>query len=437
MKVDMKILLVDDNRDALNWGCRATSISLAHMLRSRFRINAIIDKKTVDGKIAIGSRLLERKYFSTLRDIIVSKSPNMLTSILGIKPDFISKNPRESSQNLVKYRHVNKRLKTIYDKVKSSDLIVINGEGSMIFTRSARRDLLFQLMIIDLATRYFGKPVFYVNAMVSDCPIHGRNEETLRTAMNSLAKCSGVSVRDFRSLELVRSVASDVNCTFIPDALFSWYNYFSDNKTLLPSNGDFVIPYPEEEKYFGKFNFSDPYICVGGSSLAACDLKNAVPYYANLVKRTKDLGLNVYLVQTCTGDTFLHKVADLTDTPIVPVQVPILMGGAILANARLFISGRYHPSIFASLGGTPCIFLGSNSHKTLSLQQVLEYDDLKEFPAIPENDACEEIFDMAKDILCNRNQLSKRILEVVKKRYDESKRVVELLKTTKASRWVV
>ena len=56
------------------------------------------------------------------------------------------------------------------------------------------------------------------------------------------------------------------------------------------------------------------------------------------------------------------------------VALRLIVGGAVLAHARLFISGRYHPSILASLGGTPCIFLATHAHKMGSLSRLLKYD---------------------------------------------------------------
>jgi hypothetical protein len=37
----------------------------------------------------------------------------------------------------------------------------------------------------------------------------------------------------------------------------------------------------------------------------------------------------------------------------------------------------------ASLGGTPCAFMGSNSHKILALQQMLGYPDAREHSPWP------------------------------------------------------
>jgi hypothetical protein len=68
-----KLLLVDDNRDSHNWGCRATSIALNQLLSKHFLINDIIEKKTadaphliskilkIDPRLSIYLRLLEKK----------------------------------------------------------------------------------------------------------------------------------------------------------------------------------------------------------------------------------------------------------------------------------------------------------------------------------------------------------------------------------------
>ena len=91
------------------------------------------------------------------------------------------------------------------------------------------------------------------------------------------------------------------------------------------------------------------------------------------------------------------------------MEFPILAVAKILANARVFISGRYHPSILASLGGTPCLLMGSNSHKTISLQYLLEYDNPIEFSVLPDKDECNKILDLAEEKLSNGNGLREKI----------------------------
>ena len=414
----MDILLVDDNRDIPNWGCRATSISLHQLLSQENSIKATIDKRTVNQrKPPIYIPRWKRKYLSKLTDLLK----------VEFKENFLSEDPAKSLRQFLKLKQKNQTLKSIYEKSLSADIVVINGEGSMIFTTPPRKDLQFQLMMIELAS-FLDKPVYYVNAMVSDCPVSGRNELTFQVVIKTLLKCQGISLRDNYSYEMIKDHVSDVNCKMIPDALFSWQErYKFGEKNYLPDNGDFIIPFSELDKYLGKLDFSQPYICIGGSSLAACNQAKAILAYQKLVETIKQLGLNVYLVTTCNGDRFLEKISELIKVPIVPVHVPILMGASVLANARLFISGRYHPSILASLGGTPCIFLGSNSHKTRSLQIVLEYENIREFNVFPKAEECEEILYLAKDLIGQGDSLRQSIKEVVSKRAEESRKVIELI----------
>jgi polysaccharide pyruvyl transferase WcaK-like protein len=110
------------------------------------------------------------------------------------------------------------------------------------------------------------------------------------------------------------------------------------------------------------------------------------------------------------------------------VDAPILMCGAVLAHARLFISGRYHPSIFASLGGTPCIFMGSHAHKMDSLSQVLQYDHHRLFDAFPSESDIAEIVSIAGKYLSQGEILRTRIRQVAKLRCDEATRLPAFLK---------
>lgn len=419
-----KILLVDDNRDVLNWGCRATSISLSQVLSEKYPIIDIINKQTVDGPQLISKIVpINEKYliyFNYIDNVLHTK----ITSKVFFIKDFIEKNPEKSLRTFLKYKDNYKNLRIIYSKVKSADIIVINGEGSMIFTTPARRDLLFQLFIIELSV-HLKKQVFYVNSIVSDCPLYGRNNETVHFARKTLSKCNYVTVRDPESYKILKEIHPELNFKYVPDALFKWVNYYNIELYKMLNYPDFIVSSPENN--IGKLNFVEPYICIGGSSLAAWYENGAVPTYVNLVNKVKELGLKVYIIQTCNGDSFLHQVSEMTNIPLIPISTPILSGGAILANAELFISGRYHPSILASLGGTPCIFLSSNSHKTKSLQKVLEYKEIIEFPALPNEDDCDKIISVAKSILADSPNIRERIKKIVLQREKEVNDLITII----------
>src|SRR5208337_1599004 len=146
--------------------------------------------------------------------------------------------------------------------------------------------------------------------------------------------------------------------------------------------------------------------------LAGSQPDRAIRCYSQLVDEVSQLGYRVYLTENDWPDLFLERVARGKNVAIVPVNAPILMCGAVLANARLFISGRYHPSILASLGGTPCIFMGSHAHKMSSLSRVLEYDVQREFNAFPNDSEIAEILSTARNYLDQGETLRARIRQV-------------------------
>ena len=287
--------------------------------------------------------------------------------------DFIAEDPAVSIDNLLAHKHRHPALARIYDQATEADLLVLDGDGDIIFSTPPRRQTLFLLAMIELGIR-LKKPVFLVNSMISDCPLTGRNNTTLAAARRLLAQCRAVSLRDPESLEYVQKEMPETNSSFIPDSLFAWFPLYASGSSHPPLNGDFLLPHPEKDEYWGKLDFSQPYICIGGGALAASQPDRSVQCYARLVDAIRQLGYRVYLTENDLPDSFLQRVAREKDVGIVPVDAPILLCGAVLAHARLFISGRYHPSIFASLGGTPCIFLASHAHKMGSLSRVLEYD---------------------------------------------------------------
>ena len=97
-----------------------------------------------------------------------------------------------------------------------------------------------------------------------------------------------------------------------------------------------------------------------------------------------------------------------------------MMAGAILANARVFISGRFHAAIFASLGGTPCVFLEAHSHKMASLQRTLEYANPKQFSALPEHHDIAQIVALTEQYLREGPSLREKIKAVVAMRCEEA-----------------
>ena len=137
---------------------------------------------------------------------------------------------------------------------------------------------------------------------------------------------------------------------------------------------------------------------------------------------------NVFLVDVCEGDAFLNEVSKITKTPIISIDTPILSAAKILANARVFISGRYHPAILSSLGGTPCVFLSSNSNKTRSVQELLQYDPIQEFSVLPNEEERKEIIKIVRKKIEEGEKLRESIKSRCLELSNQTLRQKELLK---------
>jgi exopolysaccharide biosynthesis predicted pyruvyltransferase EpsI len=131
---------------------------------------------------------------------------------------------------------------------------------------------------------------------------------------------------------------------------------------------------------FGSIDFGKPYVLISDSSA----YKNNDEYlqvgkqFARLVGKLIKEGLNIFFINTGTK-TILKYAANITRTQIIPCDINILQATAILGSAQVLISGRFHPSIMASLGGTPCIMMTSNSHKSMAF-----VDYFRDIPGVPQ-----------------------------------------------------
>lgn len=362
------VLLVCDNRDVPNWGCRATSIALDAMLDARWGVTARIGRKEVLHK--------ESRFSSFSRNAGAMKR-NPITAAfhasLVHRSDYVTGDISACAELVLKQSGRNAFFASLVERIQQADMVVVNGEGSMIFKPVERRDLRFQLLCLELGRR-LAKPTFYVNAMISDYPGAPRPHATWMKCKAQLSACQGVQVRDLKSLELLETMDLATRTLALPDALFSLAGsrfIGGEHPADLPNH--MLAPFPENPERL-EWMFGQPYICVSGSSYfrSQAGFAETRPFFLGLAETIRRHGRKPVFVATCTGDKFLEPLAREAGALFVPVETNVFIGAAILGSADAFISGRYHPTILATLGGTPCVALESNSHKMASLQLWLD-----------------------------------------------------------------
>jgi len=428
-----KVFFIGDNRNSANWG-RSASIAMDQLLSRSFQISGRLTNEMFDlhsAEAGYVGTLAPARYYPHFRYSLERRWRWPFRWYMSVERlfgarDFITEDPVESVDNLVSQKHRYPTLADIYNQAVDADMLVVDGDGDIIFSTPPRRVTLFLLAMIELGIR-LKKPVFLVNSMISDCSLTGRNKKTLATAKGLLEQCRAVALRDSESLEYVQKEMPGANANLIPDSLFAWQDLYATDDSYPPLNGDFLLPHPEKQEYWGKLDFSEPYICIGGGALAASQPERSIACYGPLVDAITELGYRIYLTENDLPDSFLARVAKTKNVGIIPVDAPILMCGAVLAHARLFISGRYHPSIFASLGGTPCIFLATHAHKMGSLSRVLDYEPHLQFNAFPDETDIAGIVSTARDYLGLGESLRTKIRNVAKMRSEEAAQLPEFL----------
>lgn len=363
-----------NNVDMSNWGCRATSLALHACLAGpgvgiesfsrRFTANPIVRLPVPDRPELVAmveGWALQRAYDTRAASVVEWT-------------DVVHRDPAISVRRLQRAARHSHRIAAALEAVSTASAVVINGEGSMIFRTPPRRDLLFQMTIARFA-QDVGVPVHYVNAVASPCPRTGENLETIEMCKEVLAGCASVILRDPISFEYLRQKGfRSSNLRSAPDALFTWAVTHSEQLHRRPTLAE-IEPYPERPAAYGQPAGRLPaqYLCVSAASLPVGG--NRVRWterYTDLVRSLEDgLGLPVVLIVPDDGDRFLYEVGKRTRSIVVRVETGVLSGAAILANAEAYISGRYHPAIMASLGGTPLVSFAANSHKLDGLRALL------------------------------------------------------------------
>lgn len=411
-----------DTTNFANWGARSASLAMGQLLQKRFAKVDTISGERAETSIPVGASLAPSKTEAILRrqHYGIARAFWAVEKALGARRDIIGASPEETAQLILEHRSDAPKLSALIDQIEAADTVVIDGDGDMVFRPHVGRYLPFMMALIELAVD-LDTPVHYVNSIVADCSLNGRNVDLAEMCARSLRKCTSVAIRDPASIETLADIAPDLTPAEIPDSLFSWYKDVEQAVAQLPARGDFIVPHGHESvQRLGTLRFDEPYIVVSGGSRAAWSPKESARHYTQLVESLRTLGHPVYLAPTCRGDAFLRAVARRTGAPMIPVETSVYMGMAVIAKARLLVSGRYHPSIMAGMGGTPSIFLEADSHKALSLQHLMGYDDPKQFSAAPASDEVDALLDEARFLLSAGDDLRTHIRAHAEEQYRAS-----------------
>lgn len=370
-----RVLLVSDNRDNANWGSRATTMALLELMAAA---GLSPSDRVLDGEVRsrvaladgpVAGRLLRRPALARLAGAGLARGGRTRLSLerLGVR-DAVSDDP---AQTVRRWRRSGREpLAEWIARVERADAVVVNGEGSMIFTTPSRL----------------------------------------------------VTTRDPWSQAFLHEVAPEVASVYVPDSVFAWKGRVGRGRDLL-ARPEYLTPFHDRPDRLGTWDFQRPYICVGGSSEAAKEPKRAAASYQRLLQALPELGYPVVVTVSSTGDAFLEELAHELGLPLVPADTNVMVATEILAHAELVVTGRYHPAILAGLGGVPGVLLGADSHKTASVQQMLGYPDIHVFAEQPTAADVSAILQRARRVLAERQRWQEAIETALALRAAEARRL--------------
>lgn len=253
------------------------------------------------------------------------------------------------------------------------DVAVVFGDGDIYGNHGLPRTLLFLSFLIKA---HFQKPVIMV-AHSADFS----HPELLEVAEHVYPLLDDVVFRDEISKERCRPFcqgrfAADTAFWFAPAARDAWI--------AVAGRSTYFDVWPDR----ATFDPSEPYVCVGGSSLFDTADPHAVAGgYARLIRHLRSVySGQLVLTASCAVDQpVFHALAQKMELPLVGVATPVQQAADILGHADAYIGGRFHPSVFALRGGAPIVALSAKSFKMEALTRmaglpVVTFDSLNLAP---------------------------------------------------------
>lgn len=403
MKSYKRILLIGDNSLARNWGCRATTQCLKKLIAMRYPDAEILSLYHADYIVrdVTGPSSISRVPFAHVVPKFLKRSiKSTITRMFPIgklyqfvSPEVIEKNilPNriEDFDELAKRVLNGKMLSKELALMKQADLIIVNGEGSIypgaIFEK-------YPLFLMYFAKKYLNKMCGFFNGSIKV-----ENDEIAAMIRGIFPLLDRVVLREPFSIRELEKIGVTCPAILAPDAAF-----------LLEPDQNWQPP-PE---LAGKVDFDLDYICASTSAAIWYDGIDRTEEWLALITKLKEIVPQVVLLITDDNETdMLIKIGNLAKCPVIDVDIATSDAVNVLSKARLFVSGRYHPSIFAAVSGTPFIPLSANSYKIEGLVELLDYHK-RVFPIMEIGNMLEEIVAEARQNIVERRKISDHLCAV-------------------------
>ncbi len=311
-----KIALLNDTSSSSNWGCKATTWGLRKF---------ISEKKT---KSEIDSITLPPLPFAKLKIFRTYYENKLIDAVFAGDVDKI-----KSSLKLLNYQEC--------ESLEKYNTVVLNGEGS-IHKKSGH---VVRFLSILYLMKKLGKKCYSINQSIDF-----NSEDRLGAFVKKIyTEIDFVAVREPRSKQALDELG--VKSALVPD-----FAFLNDENYQL-------IHYQEEQ---------GDYVCVTGSSSLK---RNSFVEINNLMSGLRSrLDLKIIFLASTKTDMALAEYAKkkYSALEIIGPTTNYLEVMNIIKKSQMLIGGRFHPTIFSMIVGTPFVPLLGNTHKMQGLMEMTE-----------------------------------------------------------------
>ena len=368
----MKVLLINDSTTNPNWGDRAAAISLMAMIRAtggqiahavtedELRLSTFGEDPSpslLDGGGESRAQKIARLCIPPLipkvrRKVFTRRDDTEANRLIPERwEDF------EASAKVV-LREQRYAWPDLLSAIDSADVAVIHGDGAMVGNGVIPRTDLFLTYLIK---KHFGKPIIIVNHTADfDHP------DLRRMAKEVYPLFDDVVFRDPISAERCESLCPG---RFAADTAFWFEPALRQDWTPLVGRPTYFDTWPSS----APFDPSEPYLCLGGSSILWTAWKPAelVRDYVALIEHIHSVysGQIVLTASDWADQRLFEPIAAELSLPFVGVTTPVQQAVDIVGNGDAYVGGRWHSGIFALRGGAPVIALSSKTFKMQSLMR--------------------------------------------------------------------
>ena len=238
------------------------------------------------------------------------------------------------------------------DRIRRSDVVVLNGEGSLYRDNlSAIREL----FLAWLAKERLGIPTVFINGMVHLTAVMPVLPAMVRKTFRVL---DAVAVRDPYSLRNLEEYVPDVHAALIADSAFAIRPEAARDTAAVQE----VLARLQGSAFF----------CFDPGAMPVDHTPTRRSALFELIVRLKGLVGQAVLVSSAPADEYIKAVADETQSVYVDTLADYQEFMALVQRAEFLVSGRYHNPILAAIVGCPSIALASSSHKVHGTCEMLD-----------------------------------------------------------------